>query len=580
MTTYLTDNQKNNVSVKSFELKEVSKQYPFLGKTPDGLSRNYHEFWALKDVSFEVYKGEVLGIIGRNGAGKTTLLNIIAGVLSPTEGQISVKTKVLGLFNLGVGFQEELTGRENIFLNGAILGAKRKELEDKLGAIIAFSELGNFIDMPLGSYSQGMRLRLGFSIVVNLDTDILVLDEVLAVGDVLFQNKCFERLMDFKRAGKTLIITTQGLDLIQRLCDRAILLDHGKIIFSGNTTECVNHYRAVLDADKFFVGPPPRETKLIENTKKWADDVSYWGKEFGTKEAVIAKVELLNKFGWGCARIKSGERLKIKVYFKVRERVKDPHFGIAIFREDGVYCHGPNTVFDGFQIPELKQGEGFFSLDYRRFLLAPGEYRISVAIWDKDEVLSYNYHDAYYKLTVDSDKESEGSLINIPVEHRDVDGNFGRKGIYHPLALGILKDKWGTKAEDPSIIVESVQLLDYLEARKEVFITNEKLRLIVTFSGDAHAGEDTFLWVGIYRDDGVYCQGLLERFCDKIFNFIFPKLPLLPGGYRISVGVWNARLQKFIMFHHGTYPFRMVFDREDHGTIYLEHAWEWRLPKN
>src|SRR3989338_6125532 len=208
------------------ELSGIGKRYPVKRE-----NYIFKDFWALKDISLSVGKGQVFGVIGRNGAGKTTLLNIIAGILSPTEGKALSSGKTVGLFNLGVGFQDELTGRENIFLNGAILGASRKELEEKLDPIIEFSELGDFIDMPLGSYSQGMRLRLGFSIIANLDFLTLVIDEVLAVGDSLFQSKCYERLMDYRRAGKTLLITSQDMGIIERLCDEALLLDHGSMLF-------------------------------------------------------------------------------------------------------------------------------------------------------------------------------------------------------------------------------------------------------------------------------------------------------------------------------------------------------------
>lgn len=235
------------------QLCSVGKKYPFTKQHVSPLK----DFWALKGVSLDVYQGEIAGMIGRNGAGKTTLLNIMARVLYPTEGEVFSNGKVLGLFNLGVGFQDELTGRGNIFLNGSLLGATKREIEDRLNSIVEFSELGDFINMPLGTYSQGMRLRLGFSIVVNLEFDILVIDEVLAVGDVLFQNKCFERLMDFKREGKTLVITNQSLDLIERLCDRVILLDHGKALFQGDVVEGISRYRFLLNTEKFFVGRAP-----------------------------------------------------------------------------------------------------------------------------------------------------------------------------------------------------------------------------------------------------------------------------------------------------------------------------------
>ena len=269
-------------------LEGVSKKYQFdPARDTAHRATMAREFLALRDISLAVGPGSIMGVIGRNGAGKTTLLNIIAGVLAPSAGRVSTRGKVMGLFNLGVGFQDELTGRENIFLNAAILGATRKEVEEKLDAIVSFSELGNFINMPLGSYSQGMRLRLGFGIITNLDFDVLVIDEVLAVGDILFQYKCYERLMDFKRAGKTLVISTQSMDMIERLCDAAALLDHGNLLSCGEVAEGIRAYRTLLDTEKFFVSPKPRV--VVEQTKRWADDTSSWGRSVGTKEIVIEK---------------------------------------------------------------------------------------------------------------------------------------------------------------------------------------------------------------------------------------------------------------------------------------------------
>ncbi|MBU4251993.1 MAG: ABC transporter ATP-binding protein [Candidatus Omnitrophica bacterium] len=402
MTTFPAKiSEKDNPAelAKALELVSVGKKYTLQGGQISKKAVG-EDFWALKDVSLNVFPGKILGVLGRNGAGKTTLLNIISGVFAPTEGKIIARGRVLGLFNLGVGFQDEFTGRENIFLNGAVLGASRKELNDQLNKIIEFSELDTFIDMPLGTYSQGMRLRLAFSIIANLDFDTLVMDEVLAVGDALFQSKCFERLMDFKRAGKTLVITTQSMDLIERLCDKAALLDHGHLLFYGDTPAGINKYRALLNTEKFFVGLVKKNMDLVENTKKWVDDVTEWGKKLGTKEVIIESVEFINKWGLKCEKIKSREQLKIKVRFRAKNRVKEPHFGVAIFREDGVYCYGPNTAFDGHTIPELKPGRGYFILDCHKLLLAPGEYRISVAVWDKNETLAYDYHAGFYKLIV------------------------------------------------------------------------------------------------------------------------------------------------------------------------------------
>ncbi len=580
MTTFPAKiSEKDNPAelMNALELISVGKKYALaagqISKKVVG-----QDFWALKDVSLNVFPGKILGVLGRNGAGKTTLLNIISGVFAPTEGKIIARGKVLGLFNLGVGFQDEFTGRENIFLNGAVLGASRKELNDSLNKIIEFSELGAFIDMPLGTYSQGMRLRLGFSIIANLNFDILVIDEVLTVGDALFQNKCFACLVDFRRQGKTLVITTQNLDLIERFCDYVVLLEHGRPLFYGNTLEGINKYKSVLNTDKFFVGLLPKAKVLVDNTKKWADDVSTWGQKLGAKEVVIESVVFLNKFGIKCKNIKSGDSLTIKVDFYARETIQQPHFGVAIFRNDGAYCYGSNTEFDGYQIPELKPSRGWFKLSYQKLLLAPGEYRVSLAIWDKRETIAFDYHNGCYKLIVGGNRT--GELSRIPFE---TPGNrffhwLNINSLILPMA-SISDASANASFQNEGITINSVKLLNKKNQEQRVFQTNEAARLNVGISAKGNVYGRRILWLGIFRDDGIYCQGLTLPLANKnIFAADFPELPLLPGGYKIYCGVWDKTIKKFLVFFKDAIFFRMVFDKKDHGTVYLKHNWAWGLP--
>ncbi|MDP8230938.1 MAG: ABC transporter ATP-binding protein [Candidatus Gorgyraea atricola] len=563
---------------KAVTLKSIRKKYPLV--KPSHKGRDFHDFWALKDIDLEIERGQTIGIIGRNGAGKSTLLYIIAGVLSPSKGDILVNGRAMGLFNLGVGFQDELSGRENIFLNATILGAARGEIENKLDSIIKFSELGEFINMPLGSYSQGMRLRLGFSIIANLDFDILVVDEVLAVGDTLFQNKCFERLIDFKRQGKTLIITTQGMGLIERLCDRVMLLDHGQTLFTGGPAEAIKKYNSLLNSERFFVGPN-QDVNLVKNTKRWADNVSDWGQKFGGKEVIVESVEFISRNRAAQGRVNTLESLAIRVYYTARERVKDLHFGIAIFRKDGVYCYGPNTEFDGYEISELKKGKGHFALFYHSIFLAPGTYRVSVAIWDKKEVLPFDHHYGCYELIVTGRNDQGCGLLNIPfkIENFNIGQNlasfFTRRKNGLSVNFDLLKDRFGHRDEHEDVKIDAVNFLDAQGDRKDIFITNESIRFQICFNRQRLINKrGRYLWFGIYRDDGIYCQGTTMPFGDqRIFQILFPKLALLPGQYSVSIGVWDSLEKRFLMHHHGVYPFQMVFDKQDHGTVYLEHEW-------
>ncbi|MDD4899136.1 MAG: Wzt carbohydrate-binding domain-containing protein [Candidatus Omnitrophica bacterium] len=551
-------------NTKIIELSQVGKNYQ-----PSG-------FWALKDVSLDVVKGEIVGIIGRNGAGKTTLLNIIADVLYPTQGEVKTRGRKLGLFNLGVGFQDELTGRENIFLNGAILGANRTEIEEKLSGVIGFSELGNFIDQPLGTYSQGMRLRLGFSIIANLDFDILIIDEILAVGDLLFQNKCFEKIMDFRRAGKTLVITNQNMELMERICDRIALLEHGRLVYFGEKEEAVRQYRELLAKEGFFIGSTNAAESIFENTKKWADEPQNWGKILGTKEVVIEKVAFKNRFGFNCVSLKSRAPLRIKVDFTALNDIKEPHFGVAIFRNDGVYCYGPNTAFDGQVFPILKKGRGSFTLNYQSVLLAPGDYRVSIAIWDKNETVAFDYHDGCYKFLVKGQADLSNQLLNMPL------AGFSKfpsdSGKIHP-DLETLRNNWMQKLESPDTGPGSLRVYNSLHEEKNKFHTGELVKLSVFFPEIKKYDPENYIWVGFYRDDRIFCQGAVSKMGHtNKREFIFRSLPLLPGEYRVSFGVWNEREKKFLSLYHALYPLHMVFSKGDHGTVYLEHNWKVRLP--
>lgn len=555
-------------------LKQVSKKYPYSKTNTKVIRADFDDFWALKDISFDVEQGHILGIIGRNGAGKTTLLNILAGVLFPTDGQVFIRGRALGLFNLGIGFQDELTGRENIFLNGALLGAKEEEINRALENIIEFSELKDFINMPLGTYSQGMRLRLGFSIIAHLEFDILLIDEILAVGDVLFQNKCFEKLMDFKRNGKTLVITNQSMELLERLCDKVALLDHGRLIFYGEAAEGTTRYRALLNTEQFFVGPDLRNTSLVKNTKKLVDDISQWGQKLGTKEVIIESAEFINQYARICNKIKSGDPLKIRVNFNVRNSIKDIHFGVALFRKDGVYCHGPNTTFDGHNIIGIKPGKGYFELNYKQILLAPGEYKVSIAIWDKNETLAYDYHNGCYYLLIEGNKDQEGELTRIPF--KIIPSNRLKNILFKKIKPVIPNKTEGENLETKDLMIMGIKLLDRQGKEKNELFTNEPVSVVVNFDNIKTFNNNHF-WLSIFSDEGVCCQGVITRLTkNNALKVFFPKLLLLPGGYSISCGIWDNSKDRFLAYRKNIFPFKMVFNKQDHGIIYLEHNWRWR----
>ncbi|MGC2112307.1 MAG: ABC transporter ATP-binding protein [Candidatus Korobacteraceae bacterium] len=237
-------------------LQNVTQRFRVIHERPDTLRElfskmfrhqsSFHDFEAVKNASFEVPRGQALGIIGRNGSGKSTLLKIIAGVYQPTSGKVEVEGSLAPLIELGAGFHHELTGRENILLNGLLMGYSRREMMKREAGIIEFAEIGDFIDAPVKQYSSGMYMRLAFAVAIEVDPQILVVDEILAVGDMGFQEKCFERIRRFREAGKTILLVTHDMGDVQRHCERTLLLDHGTIVFDGAPAEAVEMYKSLL----------------------------------------------------------------------------------------------------------------------------------------------------------------------------------------------------------------------------------------------------------------------------------------------------------------------------------------------
>ena len=390
--------------------------------------KDYEEFWALKDIDLTIDKGNSLAIVGPNGAGKTTLLNILAGITIPTEGLLKVEGKVSALLGLGAGFHPELTGEENIYLNASILGLKALEVRKKFDQIVSFSELGNFINAPLKTYSAGMCMRLGFAVAVHVDFDILLIDEILSVGDLSFQEKCINKLKEFRNQGRTLLMVSQSMGLIKDLSDLAVFLNRGKIELFDRTEKVIDYYENKIAKTHIESSPRPEEPPAVKKVIKEpvADhpisiDQYFktrtivakegWGTKSGNKDLLITKVRFLNGFRRQTNTFRTGDRLKVIVDYTVNKEIENPHFGVAIFREDGLYCYGPNTRFDNMNFKKLKKGKGKFCIEYKRLNLPPGKYRVSVVVWEKDEKFAYDYHNAYYNFTVISDKMDHGVLF-------------------------------------------------------------------------------------------------------------------------------------------------------------------------
>jgi len=529
------------------------------------------EFWALKDINMRIENGRIVGIVGRNGAGKTTLLDIIAGVSMPTVGKVMLNGKVSSMLTLGAGFQRELTGKENIYLSCSILGMNKEQVDKKYRLIAEFSELGNFLEHSIKTYSSGMNLRLGFGVAIHTDFDILLIDEVFTVGDVSFQKKCFDKIDEFRKAGKTMVITSQNSDILNRICDEIFLLDKGEIVERGDAQKVQRRYMELLSEEKDLSETFQRKYDSI----KWWADKRFWGKKEGSKEAEIIDVEMIDSTGAKKNKFMLGEKIALKANFQVKEEIEEPHFGVAIFREDGVYCYGPNTSFDGHKIERLKKGKGWFSIEYESLSLMPGYYRFSVVIWDRKEIWAYDYHVGFYRFEIVG-TDSDGQLLKLNYLWKP-DCELREINMFALIRPNTEFDL-NNKHRSDNIIISSVELMDLEGNLKDSFYTGEGLEIRLKFQL-SEGVDDTYLWIGIFRSDDIYCHGAIRKLRneDGAVSLIYPSLPLLTGKYYVSVGIWSMDKKEPPFYFHKACQLNMSYPSRDHGTVYLKHNWKWGL---
>ncbi len=338
---------------------------------------------AVDNVSFEIEQGETFGIIGENGSGKSTLLKLIAGITQPTSGRIQVNGKVSALIELGAGFHPEISGRENIYINGIMLGLTKKEIDEKFDEIVKFAELEEFIDLPVKVYSSGMYMRLGFSVAINVDPDILLVDEVLAVGDASFVGKCLEKISEFKKRGKTIVFVSHSLDLVQKICHRAAWMKKGRIVMIGDPKEVVDKYLLdVLGKDV--------ETELVaRHSKRW-----------GSGEVQILESWLENVKGEKTTHFNYGETMRIKMVVDPKREVEDFVFGVGIFTSEGVNVYGTNTHLEEFK-PRVLKGRTLVTFEIPQLLLGNGVYSVDIAVHRMDGY-AYDYIKGAHEFKVHS----------------------------------------------------------------------------------------------------------------------------------------------------------------------------------
>jgi ABC-2 type transport system ATP-binding protein len=377
---------------KYFRLYQEKNQY-LKSTLLRGRRARYDEFWALKDVDFEIPFGSTFGIIGSNGSGKSTLLKCLAGILSPDKGSVSCNGRMAALLELGAGFHPDLSGRENIYLNGAILGMTRSEIDRKLEEIIDFSGLDKFVDTPVKNYSSGMVVRLGFAIATNVDPEILIIDEVLAVGDESFQHRCHEKIESFRQEGRTIILVSHGLMQVAQLCSTVAWLEKGVIQEIGPSYDVISKY-----SGQSHDAAPKVEGEI--------------GERWGSHEAEITRAEFVDADGVPVHVLKTGEPISLQIDYTAHMPIKEPVFGIRFTHLHGTNVWGSNTKRMGFQ-PATLNNSGTITLTIPELPILAGTYDLTVALTDQHETYEYDHWERRVRFDVVQYNSFDEGLIQI-----------------------------------------------------------------------------------------------------------------------------------------------------------------------
>ncbi len=411
------------------DVKHVDKVYKLFdsnkARVADTLGlthrKNYKEHFALKDMSFEVKKGECVGLIGTNGSGKSTILKIITGVLSPTHGEVTVDGRISALLELGAGFNQEYTGIENIYLNGTMLGYTKEEIDSKLDDILSFADIGEFVFQPVKTYSSGMFVRLAFAVAINIDPEILIVDEALSVGDVFFQAKCYKKFEEFKEAGKTILFVSHDLGAISKYCDRAILINRGDKVAEGTPKDMIDIYKKIL------VGQEPhlssRAKQAIEASeqasKEPVEDGTLWKShyqlnpnvnEYGDGRAKIVDFAVIDENGNYTNAIMKGSTFTVKSKVHFNTDIENPIFTLTFKTIKGIDVTGTNTMYEKCDVGLCKEGEEYVATFTQKMDMQGGEYLMSISCtgFDGVDFVAYNRLYDVINITVVSSKNTVG----------------------------------------------------------------------------------------------------------------------------------------------------------------------------
>lgn len=397
------------------EIRNVSKRFRLYHEQVTSLKERilrgrripYEDFWALDAVSFTVEEGQTFGLLGHNGSGKSTLLKCIAGIIQPTSGEIVTRGRVAALLELGAGFQQELTGRENIYLNGSLIGMSKKYVDDHFDEIVAFAELEQFIDNQVKYYSSGMYVRLGFAVAVNMEPDILIVDEVLAVGDELFQRKCLEKVKQFQEEGRTIIVVTHSADQVRQVCNRAAVLDHGHLVGLGSPAEAVRSFREHLLRRQAY-----SESDQLSGLIALADEAREEGEEpapagppqraadtASNDKLIITYVRFHHQHEAVRTYVETGEDLQIVIGYRADKSFDDVVPTFTVYDQQGRILFTGNSNLSPARTA-VEAGEGEFVFDIESLPLLDGDYPVTIGLTTHDEYTIYDWHEQQYVFSV------------------------------------------------------------------------------------------------------------------------------------------------------------------------------------
>ena len=412
------------MSEVAISVKDVSKMYKLFDKNSDrlkdalGFSKKqlYKEHYALHHLSFDVYKGETVGIIGTNGAGKSTILKIITGVLNPTEGELEINGRISALLELGAGFNPEYNGIENVYLNGTMLGFTKEEIDERLPKILEFADIGDFVYQPVKTYSSGMFVRLAFAVAINIDPEILIVDEALSVGDVFFQAKCYQKFEDFKRDGKTILFVSHDLGSISRYCDRVILLNKGEKQSEGKPKDMINLYKRLIttkaDNNQNTDSKDKELVSINSISGEWKKNFTVNPKleEYGDGKANIIDFAIIDNEGNLTNVIEKGTKFTVKTKIRIEEPIKDPIFTLTFKNVRGVDITGTNTMLEDIRLGVCNARECYIASYEQEMNLQGGEYLISMSCTGYENGDLKAHHRLYdlLSITVVSDKNTVG----------------------------------------------------------------------------------------------------------------------------------------------------------------------------